>query len=82
MILRYHSVGVVVYVSARETYAWAHRPNCRWPCSTLAGKRFMFELDSRGNVVDYHVNGRYNESVDTTEFHAMMKDFTPTLKSL
>lgn len=59
-----------IWISADETYNWANR----WPCSTLRNKRVKAEFDTNG-LVDYSVNGKYCEDMDSHEFNALISDF-------
>lgn len=49
--------GVKLWLSANETYLWAHYPGKRWPCSELSGNRLFVEYDRRG-LVGLAINGR------------------------
>ena len=40
--------GYTLWLSAADTYAWAHRPGAAWPCSTLADHRLRIEVDQNG----------------------------------
>jgi hypothetical protein len=48
--------GVILWLSANDTYCWAR---C-WPCSELSGKRLFVEYD-RGGLVDLAINGRFGD---------------------
>lgn len=67
-----------LWLSANDTYDWAHRPRAQWPCSTLAGHRVYAEFQN-GDLVDLRVDGRWNgrtaERIDGDEFNAMTSDF-------
>lgn len=68
--------AVTLWVSARDTYDWAHRIGAAWPCSTLSGKRFVATFDTNG-LLDLTVNGRYpSESldIDGNELSAICSD--------
>lgn len=62
--------SVAVWIDARETSDWARR----WPCSTLRGKRVRAEFDTNG-LLDYAVDGRMGEDLDSHEFNALTSDF-------
>ena len=64
---------VAIWVSANETYNWAHRPGASWPCSTLSNKRFFAEFDDNG-LCELTVNGREDHNVDAHEFNALCAD--------
>ena len=40
--------GYVMWLSAKDTYAWATKPGAVWPCSRLAGHRCMVEVERNG----------------------------------
>jgi hypothetical protein len=77
------------WISADETYAWAHKTGARWPCSTLSGKRIFAEYDDNGRLCDVAIDGRSDNGrlcdvaidgqsdTDTSshEFNCLMKDF-------
>ena len=48
---------VTIWLSARDTDGWAHKPGAAWPCSVLSGRRLVATLDSNG-LCDLTVNGR------------------------
>jgi hypothetical protein len=52
--------GARLWLSANDTYCWAHSPNDCWPCSELAGKRLFVEYDG-GGLVDLAINGRIGD---------------------
>ena len=52
-----HPQGFTVWLSARDTYDWAHKPGASWPCSTLSDKRLVAVFDSNG-LCDLAVDGR------------------------
>ena len=62
--------AVTLWVSARDTYDWAHRSGNAWPCSTLSGHRFCATFDSNG-LLDLTVDGRYPRSVRSDELSAI-----------
>ena len=67
--------GTKVWLSATDTYEWAHRIGAAWPCSTLSGKRLWAEFDSTGDLVDMAINGgRGDQECDGHEFNAIMSD--------
>lgn len=67
--------GTKLWISARETYAWAHKVGASWPCSQLADHRLFVEFDARGDLVDMAVDGDSNFDIDSTEFNAITSDF-------
>ena len=66
--------NVKLWLSAHETYKWAHRPGASWPCSELSGKRLFAEFDANG-LADYRVNGRDSVDISADEFNAITSDF-------
>ena len=64
---------IKLWLSANDTYEWAHRAGAWWPCSDLSGKRLFAEFDSNG-LVDLAVNGR-DAQVTSEEFNAITSDF-------
>lgn len=51
--VRHNAGGTSISATGDELRDWAHRGDCRWPCSTLAtldGVEVQF--DSRGDLVD------------------------------
>ncbi len=68
--------GVKLWLSADDTYNWAHKRGASWPCSQLSGKRLFAEFDSRGDLVDMAVNGgRGEQDCDSAEFNAITSDY-------
>ena len=67
-----------VWLSANDTYDWAHRIGKSWPCSTLSGKRIFAEFDD-GDLVDITIDGKSDCDCDAFEFNAMIADFTETI---
>ena len=70
--------GVKLWLSANDTYNWAHKAGSSWPCSTLSNKRLFAEFDGSGDLIDLSVNGRTALNVDGNEFNAIVADFVPT----
>lgn len=73
-----HGTSLALWVSARETRAWARGDSKvngykQWPCSQLAGKRFFAAFDRNG-LVDISVNGR-DADINADEFNAVVSDF-------
>ena len=70
-----------IWLSARDTYDWAHTPGSYWPCSSLADKRLVATFDTNG-LLDFTVNGQQSHSdiwndadfIDGTEFSALVAD--------
>lgn len=66
---------VKLWVSARETYAWANRPGNRWPCSQLSFRRFYAEFDTNG-LCDFTLDGQGlgSRDLDSNELTACCRD--------
>ena len=65
---------VKLWLSANDTYEWAHRSGAAWPCSTLSGRRLFAEF-SDGDLVDISINGgRGDQDCDGHEFNAITDD--------
>jgi hypothetical protein len=62
-----------VWLSARDTYDWAHRPGASWPCSTLSDHRIMAEVQG-DNLVDFTIDGKMGDC-DGNELDAILADF-------
>lgn len=71
-----------LWLSAADTYNWAHRPGSSWPCSTLSDNRLFVEFDSNG-LCDISVNGGNSETVlqhiDGHELNAAVADHAARL---
>lgn len=66
--------NIRLWLSADDTYDWAHKTGAIWPRSRLAGKRLFAEFDTNG-LVDYRVNGRDGIDIPSNEFNAITSDF-------
>ena len=73
MRIQKHDSTVKLWLSAKDTYNWAHKAGALWPCSVLADKRLFAEF-SDGDLIDYTVNGKL-VNVPADEFNAMTGDF-------
>ena len=70
--------GVTLKLSRQDTMMWATRPGKSWPCSTLAGHRFVACFDTNGLwefTLDGKDNGKENESIDGHELSACCCDW-------
>jgi hypothetical protein len=66
--------GVKLWLSARDTYLWAHKPGAAWSYSFLEGKSVFAEFDRHG-LVDIIVNGgRGDQECPSDEFNAIAYD--------
>lgn len=68
-----HGDSVALWVSANETYEWAHRSGSAWPCSVLSGSRFFAAFDTNG-LCDLTVDGRDAHDVPSDELSAIVAD--------
>lgn len=64
--------SVKVWLSARDTYEWAHKAGASWPCSQLSNRRVFAEFD-RGGLVDFTINGK-SRDCDANELNAITSD--------
>ena len=76
MRIRKDKNGYVLWLPARDTYDWAHRPDASWPCSTLSGNRVMVVVDSNG-LCDLTSNGHGADDIDGHELEAIVADHLP-----
>lgn len=68
-----------VWLSARETRAWARKPGAIWPCSFLSGRAVVAEFDPRGDLVDLSIDGgKGDQDCPCDEFNAIMEDMVGT----
>lgn len=67
--------GYKLWLTAGETYSWAHNPGAAWLCSELSGRRLFVEVDSNG-LLDYRVDGRHSD-IGADEFNACVADHLP-----
>jgi hypothetical protein len=64
---------VTIWLSADDTYEWAHRTGAAWPGSTLSGHRVRADYDTNG-LWQLTVDG-YSKNVDAHELNAIVSDF-------
>ncbi len=69
-----HNNITKLWLSANDTYNWAHRSVAEWPCSTLSDKRIYAEFDD-GDLIDIVIDGKSDCDCDMFEFNAMIADF-------
>lgn len=65
--------GRAIWLSAKDTYDWAHKEGGYWPCSKLSGKRIKVELANNGDLINFEINGRPGDC-DNTELQAILAD--------
>jgi len=68
--------GYVMWLSARDTYAWANTPGTVWPCSKLAGHRCVIDVDRHG-LCGLTFDGHQTGSVNESELIAIVTDHLP-----
>ena len=73
MRLKDHGNGFTIWISADDTYEWAHRTGAAWPGSELAGHRLRVDYDTNG-IWQLTVDG-YPKNIDATELNAIVSDF-------
>lgn len=75
MRMQRDTYGTRVWISARDTYDWAHKPGACWPCSTLSDRSVFCDFDARGNLQDFRIDsGRGPQDCDAHELDAMLAD--------
>lgn len=68
--------AINLWLSANDTYNWAHKANASWPCSFLANKPLFAEFESNGDLVNLVINyGRGDQDCPSDEFNAITSDF-------
>ena len=70
--MQIHETGFKLWLSANDTYNWAHRAGESWPCSQLSDKRLFVEFDRNG-LCDLAINGRMADC-DANELNAIVTD--------
>lgn len=69
--------NVTVWLSADDTYQWAHKAGAVWPGSTLSGHRVRAEY-MHGDLVDFALDGRDGDC-DGSELDAIICDLVPAI---
>ena len=64
-----------IWLSANDTYNWAHKIGASWPCSTLSNRQVFAEFDG-GDLIDIAIDGKSDDNVDACEFNAIITDLT------
>jgi len=75
MRIKENSEGYNMWLSAKDTYDWAHRPGKCWLCSRCSGHSLFVGVDSNG-LYDFTIDGKQGD-VDGTELDAIISDFLP-----
>lgn len=65
-----------LWISSRETWSWANKPNSRWSCSSLADRRVYIELNGANDIVYVKINGRDAKDLDFHELRCCLNDLT------
>ena len=66
--------GFTLWLSASDTYDWAHRSGQSWPGSQLSGRRIVAEYDDNG-LLDLAVDGRdSDDDLGADELNAIVHD--------
>jgi hypothetical protein len=65
--------SVKIWLSANDTYNWAHKSGASWPGSQLSGCRLFAEFDSNG-LLDLAIDGRSDTDCDGNELSAICAD--------
>ena len=71
-------VGYTMWLSARDTYDWAHRDGARWPCSATSDRRLVVGVDGNGIhglAVDGHED--HDGDIGSDELGAIVADHLP-----
>jgi len=76
-----HNNITKLWLSANDTYNWAHRSVAEWLCSTLSDKRIYAEFDD-GDLIDITINGKSNFDCDAYELNIMIADFMELILKL
>ena len=68
--------GTRLWLSANDTYEWAHKPGAAWPGSFLSDKRVFAEFEANGDLIDLGINnGRGDQDCPSDEFDAIVEYF-------
>ena len=65
--------GYVLSFNGDDTYNWAHRTNCAWPCSALSNKSGFVTVDKNG-LCDLSDNLRNEYNLQSNELIAFISD--------
>lgn len=76
MRIKVHDSGYQLWLSARDTYDWAHKAGNSWPCSTVSDYRLFVDVDINGLCV-LTVDGG-GADIDSDELEAIVADHLPT----
>ena len=72
-----HGEYFKLWLSANDTYNWAHKSNAIWPGSFLSDKSLFVEIDrENGDLIDMLINGgRGDQDCPSDELTAIVEDF-------
>ena len=69
--------GYVLWLSANDTYNWAHKPSASWPCSQTSSNRLVIVCDDNG-LCDISMNGKDTpDDLSGDEVSALVADHLP-----
>lgn len=80
MKTKINPTSIRLWLSANETYQWAHKPGATWPGSQLSGRRLFAEWDSNG-LCGFAVDGKQYD-IDAVELSACTSDYLAKSKNL
>ena len=63
-----------LWLSANDTYNWAHKSGAAWPCSVLSGHRLYAEFDADNDLIDIAIDGK-SKDCPADEFNAITSDY-------
>ena len=66
--------GTQLWLSANDTYNWAHKSGASWPCSVLSGHRLRAQFDKDNDLIDVTIDGG-SKDCPADEFNAITSDF-------
>jgi len=69
--------GYSIWLSARDTHAWANKPGAVWPCSTLSGHRLVVMVDRNGICEAFRGGREVRDRTDVHEIEAIVADHLP-----
>ena len=76
-ILASPATSYTMWLSAHDTYQWAHKAGASWPCSQLSNHQAVICVDSNG-LYDLTIDdGKGNQDIDGAELAACVSDHLP-----
>ena len=71
------ATGYTMWLSATDTYNWAHCPGHYWPGSQTSDNRLLIVVDSNG-LCDGSMNGKdFPDDLSGNELEALVADHLP-----